>query len=187
MDVQEAVRELRRALGDTQQAFAQRLGLSIRAVANYEKDRQPDAKSLMLLARAARETDREDLVEQFAQRFRKEMNDPNAQMSLITDKEIALKEEIGRALILNNTPQWAEKELEKLIKSTKEWQNTQPDIPGAAPGLVRESIGKIVTHYENLLTELRRMNNRAHNLNTSDKGRSALQRHAGASNRGVKS
>jgi transcriptional regulator with XRE-family HTH domain len=47
------VRELRQHLGESQQAFATRLGLSIRAIANYEKDRRPTGMALLALARAA--------------------------------------------------------------------------------------------------------------------------------------
>jgi transcriptional regulator with XRE-family HTH domain len=53
-----AVRELRGHLGDTQQAFAHRLGLSIRAIANYEKDRRPTGTALAALARAAQDAER---------------------------------------------------------------------------------------------------------------------------------
>lgn len=48
-----AVKALRGSLGDSQQAFATRVGLSIRAIANYEKDRIPTGHALTALARAA--------------------------------------------------------------------------------------------------------------------------------------
>lgn len=51
--VVKAVRTLREQLGESQQAFAARLGLSIRAIANYEKDRRPTGVALAALARAA--------------------------------------------------------------------------------------------------------------------------------------
>jgi len=55
MSLNESVRTLRGKLGESQQAFANRLGVSIRAVANYEKDRAPTGKALAALARAARD------------------------------------------------------------------------------------------------------------------------------------
>jgi transcriptional regulator with XRE-family HTH domain len=48
-----AVRNLRARLGDSQQAFANRLGVSIRAVANYEKDREATGKALLELKNLA--------------------------------------------------------------------------------------------------------------------------------------
>lgn len=60
-----SVRALRQHLGDTQQAFANRLQLSIRAIANYEKDRRPTGMALASLARAAAAADRQDLVNTF--------------------------------------------------------------------------------------------------------------------------
>jgi transcriptional regulator with XRE-family HTH domain len=53
MDLAAAVRGLREALGMSQQAFATELGLSIRAIANYEKDRKPEPKVLASLAKFA--------------------------------------------------------------------------------------------------------------------------------------
>ena len=49
-----AVKELRNALGLSQQAFATQLGLSIRAVVNYEKNRAPTARALAQLEQLAR-------------------------------------------------------------------------------------------------------------------------------------
>jgi transcriptional regulator with XRE-family HTH domain len=56
-----AVRNLRARLGDSQQAFANRLGVSIRAVANYEKDREATGKALLELKNLA---DANGLVEE---------------------------------------------------------------------------------------------------------------------------
>ena len=52
-EIVKAVRDLRKNLGDTQQAFATRLGLSISAITNYEAGRRPAAKPLFALAQAA--------------------------------------------------------------------------------------------------------------------------------------
>jgi transcriptional regulator with XRE-family HTH domain len=60
-----AVKALRKQLGDSQQAFATRLGLSIRAIANYEKDRIPTGMALVSLARAASEAGQQELVNTF--------------------------------------------------------------------------------------------------------------------------
>jgi transcriptional regulator with XRE-family HTH domain len=60
-----AVRELRQHFGESQQAFANRLGLSIRAIANYEKDRRPTGMALVSLARAALVAGKRDLTNTF--------------------------------------------------------------------------------------------------------------------------
>lgn len=49
MEVNEAVRQLRSDLAWSQQKFATEMGLSIRAVVNYERDRAPNPKSLARL------------------------------------------------------------------------------------------------------------------------------------------
>jgi transcriptional regulator with XRE-family HTH domain len=74
MDVRRAVCDLRIATGLTQQAFANRLGMSIRAVANYEKDRKPNARALYQFSRLASEIDRSDLAEVFSAALAAEMD-----------------------------------------------------------------------------------------------------------------
>jgi transcriptional regulator with XRE-family HTH domain len=59
--IKEAFLALRSEYGESQQAFANRLGISIRAVANYEKDRVPRGKTLYALEIAAEQAGRKDL------------------------------------------------------------------------------------------------------------------------------
>lgn len=49
----EAVKDVRLRLGETQEGFAAKLGLSKRAIANYEKNRRPTAAVLARLAKTA--------------------------------------------------------------------------------------------------------------------------------------
>lgn len=65
MDLNEAVRKLRERTGDSQQSFATRLGLSIRAVVNYEKDRKPSPRALAAMAHLARKHREYELANQF--------------------------------------------------------------------------------------------------------------------------
>jgi len=65
MKLNEAVQQLRAVTDDTQQSLAQRLGLSLRAIANYEKDRVPHHAVLLRLAKLAQQVGREDLAEVF--------------------------------------------------------------------------------------------------------------------------
>ena len=61
----EAVRKLREKTGDSQQAFATRLGLSIRSVVNYEKDRTPSPRALAAMAHLAGKHRAVELANQF--------------------------------------------------------------------------------------------------------------------------
>lgn len=70
--VHQAVRKLREELGDSQQAFATRLGLSIRAIVNYEANRTPSFKSLSLLCALANRHQQWGLVDLFLRAIRKE-------------------------------------------------------------------------------------------------------------------
>jgi len=65
MKPSDAVRELRKHLGESQQAFSNRLGLSIATVVKYEAGREPTGKSLLALAQTAREAGRHDLASVF--------------------------------------------------------------------------------------------------------------------------
>jgi len=46
MDLTTAIKRLRQSLNMSQQAFANELGLSIGAITNYERGREPEGKSL---------------------------------------------------------------------------------------------------------------------------------------------
>jgi transcriptional regulator with XRE-family HTH domain len=69
----EAVRELRKQVGESQQAFATRLGLSIRAIANYETKREPTARALAQLQVVAKEFKRKDLWDIFREALNREL------------------------------------------------------------------------------------------------------------------
>ena len=66
MDIHQAVKELRNRLELSQQVFATNLGLSIRAISNYEKDRIPGARPLSQLERCATANKQPDLAQTFA-------------------------------------------------------------------------------------------------------------------------
>ncbi len=69
MELTEAVKALRARLNESQQAFATRLGISIRGLANYEKEREPPLALLLKLAAVAREAGDEKLAEVFQWSF----------------------------------------------------------------------------------------------------------------------
>src|SRR3974377_623699 len=60
-----AVKELRNALSLSQQAFATQLGLSIRAVVNYEENRAPTARALAHLEQLASDNHHPELARIF--------------------------------------------------------------------------------------------------------------------------
>jgi transcriptional regulator with XRE-family HTH domain len=66
MALSDAVRELRKHLGESQQAFSNRLGLSMATIVKYEAGREPTGKALAQLAHAAAEAGRHDLAYRFA-------------------------------------------------------------------------------------------------------------------------
>jgi len=68
-----AVKRLRAALKLTQPAFAKRVGLSVRAVAYYEKDREPSGEILHRLGSLAARHGRGDLTKVFSDAFSREL------------------------------------------------------------------------------------------------------------------
>jgi transcriptional regulator with XRE-family HTH domain len=64
-----SIKELRSRLKESQQTFANRLGLSMRAVANYEAGRTPTRKVLWSLTMLAAETKNPDLEEVFTRAY----------------------------------------------------------------------------------------------------------------------
>ena len=63
--VSEAVRNLRLALGESQQAFAYRMKTAIRTIARYETTRPPKGKALSEFYRVAAEIGNQDLATLF--------------------------------------------------------------------------------------------------------------------------
>lgn len=59
--IHEAVRALRQHAEKTQQVFSTELGMSISSLVNYERDRVPEPKQLLVFARAAAAAGRNDL------------------------------------------------------------------------------------------------------------------------------
>jgi transcriptional regulator with XRE-family HTH domain len=74
--VSQAVRRLRLGLGDTQQQFANRLGLAISTVVRYELSRPPSGKALAQLDRVAMEHGLDECALIFRNAFRDELAVP---------------------------------------------------------------------------------------------------------------
>src|SRR5260370_28568989 len=71
-----AIKDLRRKLGDTQPAFASRLGLSVSAIEIYEKDRKPTLRVLAQLMRLAHSHGFIELATAFQEELEKELGHP---------------------------------------------------------------------------------------------------------------
>jgi transcriptional regulator with XRE-family HTH domain len=68
MAIGEAIRELRKAYGLSQQAFATLFGMAIASIANYETgSRIPDGPAAVKLYRAAQQKKRDDLTDAFVE------------------------------------------------------------------------------------------------------------------------
>ena len=75
MELTEAVRLLRVEIGETQQTFATKLGISIRGLVNYEKTREPPLPLLLKLAAVAHEAGQKHLADLFESAFFRQISE----------------------------------------------------------------------------------------------------------------
>src|SRR4051794_1582701 len=71
--VSQAVRDLRVALGESQQAFAYRMKTAIRTIARYETVRAPKGKALAEFQKLANETGHPKIASVFAEAYMAEL------------------------------------------------------------------------------------------------------------------
>jgi transcriptional regulator with XRE-family HTH domain len=100
--ISECIRELRTAAGESQQAFATNLGISIRALANYEAgQREPGIRTVGALFRVADYVRRVDLADFLFDQIREALG-----FDLVTFPETKERESCGYLLLkLNNQKQ----------------------------------------------------------------------------------
>jgi transcriptional regulator with XRE-family HTH domain len=96
-----AVKELRRALGLSQQAFATQLGLSIRAVVNYEKDRAPSARALFQLEKLASVNEHPEHARVFREALGSELGLGMSERPPLSAKELYLDRAFRRCVFEN--------------------------------------------------------------------------------------
>jgi transcriptional regulator with XRE-family HTH domain len=111
MNLNHAVRKLRLTTGESQQSFAQELRLSMRAIANYEKDRVPNGPALYRLAKLARQVGQPDLAQIFSSALSEEFHDTvepmtaeekawsNAVIALLRNRDLTDWPEVGRFIV----------------------------------------------------------------------------------------
>ena len=102
-----AVKQLRSALGLSQQAFATQLGLSIRAVVNYEKNRVPTARALAQLEQLASDNDYPELARIFRDALGNELGFGMADRQPLSAGEHYLDRAFRRCLFENPKSQAA--------------------------------------------------------------------------------
>jgi transcriptional regulator with XRE-family HTH domain len=96
-----AVRELRKALSLSQQAFATQLGMSIRAVVNYEKDRLPTARALAQLEKLAADTHHPELARTFRDALGSELGFGTSERPPLSAEELYFERAFRRCLFEN--------------------------------------------------------------------------------------
>jgi transcriptional regulator with XRE-family HTH domain len=96
-----AVKELRRALGLSQQAFASELKLSIRAVVNYEKSRAPSARALAQLEQLASDNDHPELARIFRDALGSELGFGMSDRPPLSGEELYLDRAFRRCVFEN--------------------------------------------------------------------------------------
>jgi transcriptional regulator with XRE-family HTH domain len=89
------VRKLRKALGDTQPQFAERLGLSMPTVVRYEHNRRPRGKALVTLEQTAAANG----LDEFASVFRNALTDELGAPANIRTPHIQVKNDDERDLV----------------------------------------------------------------------------------------
>jgi transcriptional regulator with XRE-family HTH domain len=110
----DAVKELRSALGLSQQAFATQLDLSIRAVVNYEKDRAPAARALARLERLASVTEHPELARVFRDALGDELGFGMSDRPPLSAEELYLERAFRRRVFENRRSAKASKICELL-------------------------------------------------------------------------
>jgi transcriptional regulator with XRE-family HTH domain len=120
MNLNQAVRKLRLTTGESQQSFAQHLGLSMRAIANYEKDRVPNGPALYRLAKLAQQVGQPGLAQIFSSALSEEFHDTlepmtpeekawsDAVLALLRNRDLTDWPEVGRFIV---------SALERLVKT----------------------------------------------------------------------
>ena len=81
MTTNEAIHELRRSAGESQQVFSTRLSLSISALQKHETRTKPDPKQLLIYQREAERVKRDDLADVFRSELIKALPSPGSRVS----------------------------------------------------------------------------------------------------------
>jgi transcriptional regulator with XRE-family HTH domain len=141
----QAVRQLRTVSGLSQQAFATRFGMSVRAIANYEKDRNPNKQALFKFAAYARELRSPELADIFNGRLNQELNTPE---HLIGNPERFAAWVLASFHGKDWLDELYEKELAKLAKkikaSPKEVRMVDPRLYGSHAGFESQGMIKAI-------------------------------------------
>lgn len=115
MDIHQAVKQLRTRLGLSQQVFATRLELSIRAIVHYENDRVPGARPLAQLERFATQHEQVDLAEFFNAALASSLRLARTKRTWLTPDELWLQSAFARC-VFENPDTAAAKKIRKILE-----------------------------------------------------------------------
>jgi transcriptional regulator with XRE-family HTH domain len=146
-----SVKHLRASLGDSQQALAHRLGLSIRAIANYEAGSRPSRAALFKLGMLSAVNNLVDPTKEFSEVYVGGMTgrtDPTGQERVLV--RIVLSLSRHQELV----PRWREI-AEKLVDSLDDLLHTLDQRSNAANGKSKMTSGAHLRELANTLDEAR--------------------------------
>jgi transcriptional regulator with XRE-family HTH domain len=115
MNIHESVRDLRKALALSQQSFATELGMSIRAVVNYERDRAPSARALAQLEKLAAENEQPELARIFGDALARQLGLGLSDRPPLTGEELYLDRAFRRC-VFENPKSSAAAQIRKLLQ-----------------------------------------------------------------------
>ncbi len=115
LDVNEAVKKLRGSLGFSQQRFATELGLSIRAVVNYEQDRIPSARALAQMESLAARNQLPELAYEFGRALAGRLGVGRSARGPLNSEEHYLEQAFGRC-VFEHPESRAAKTIRALLK-----------------------------------------------------------------------
>lgn len=123
MDVNEAVRELRRRLGQSQRDFAARIGVSVRSVARYEGIQEPEQPALMRLESLASREGHADIAAVFLADLEQRLKAQNFDL-----EEAKLLRQSLRSSLQSGRPA-TKKVLVEVLRTALEIARRLPDDP----------------------------------------------------------
>jgi transcriptional regulator with XRE-family HTH domain len=129
MDLTTAIKRLRQSLNMSQQAFANELGLSIGAITNYERGREPEGKSLGSLYQIAMKNGQFKVADVFREKLVKEMGVAGRLTALGALASYTIGGiNADLALMLNDFKYGSEKPVVKIGNAIKRLEKLMPEL-----------------------------------------------------------
>ena len=148
----DAVKALRAHFADSQQAFGTRFGLSVRSVANYEKDRKPEARVLAAFAKAASDEGLADLKYEFMAALGADLGLSDVKGGVITDDTVKPR---GYMLVQFKNPSEASLYARAFFHTFAALESTDRERRLLAHNILGEFAGAWMQNWKGLMNELR--------------------------------